>query len=438
MEYSDVTVHDPSVIKAGKTYYVFGSHMGAAKSDDLMRWTQLSTDAGRGNTLVPNVKKELQEAIEWAGVDTFWAPDVIQLEDGKFYMYYCAARIDSPRAALGIAVARKPEGPYRNLGVILKSGMWGKPGVDGRVYDPTVHPNAVDPDVFFDKSGNLWMIYGSYSGGIFIMRLDPKTGLPLKDQGYGKRLMGGNHSRIEGACVLYSPESDYYYMFASFGGLGSDGGYNIRVARSRNPDGPCVDAKGTDMADVAGAKGSFFDDRAIEPHGVKLMGNFQFKEGGGYVSPGHNSAYYDEATGKYFLIFHTRFVGRGEQHEVRVHQMFLNEDGWLVVAPHRYAGETIGTYEAKDVAGSYQMINHGKAISTEVSRPVEVALNADGSVSGAVSGKWKLAGGNHLELALDKGVYKGRVLRQWNDGRKKSELAFTALSEDGTAVWGAR
>ena len=85
-----------------------------------------------------------------------------------------------------------------------------------------------------------------------------------------------------------------------------------------------------------------FDDRSIEPFGVKLMGNFLFKRqigdpgtglGSGYVSPGHNSAYVDPETGKQFLIFHTRFPGRGEEHEVRVHEMHMNADGWPVVSP---------------------------------------------------------------------------------------------------------
>jgi len=33
------------------------------------------------------------------------------------------------------------------------------------------------------------------------------------------------------------------------------------------------------------------------------MGNFRFVDSGiGYVSPGHNSTYYDEESGKYFII----------------------------------------------------------------------------------------------------------------------------------------
>ena len=51
---------------------------------------------------------------------------------------------------------------------------------------PQVHPNIVDPNTFFDASGHLWMIYGSYSGGIFIMAMDKTTGLPEPGQGYGK------------------------------------------------------------------------------------------------------------------------------------------------------------------------------------------------------------------------------------------------------------
>ena len=192
------------------------------------------------------------------------------------------------------------------------------------------------------------MVYGSYSGGIFILELDRATGFPLPNQAYGKKLIGGNHSRIEGAFILFSPESDYYYLFLSFGGLDANGGYNIRLGRSRNPDGPYFDAAGNDLTNVAGVPGTLFDDVSIAPFGVKLMGNWQFlpvagepaAASTGYRSPGHNSAYYDAKTGRHFLVFHTRFAGRGEQHQVRVHQLYMNADGWLVASPHRYAGES--------------------------------------------------------------------------------------------------
>ena len=439
----NASVHDPSVIRVGDTYYVFGSHMAAAKTDDLMNWTTISRNARRGNPLVPDPETEMKEALEWARTNTFWAPDVIQLPDGRFYMYYCTCEGSMPLSALGVAVADDIEGPYTNLGVFLKSGMTGISPAGTR-YNANIHPNAIDPHVFFDKEGQLWMVYGSYSGGIFIMKMDPQTGFPLPDQGYGKKLMGGRHSRIEGPYILYSPDSDYYYLFVSFGGLGANDGYNIRVARSKNPDGPYFDAKGTNMETVIGT-GSLSNDSTIAPHGVKLMGNYQFLhvEGEqrtmsrGYKSPGHNSAYYDPNTGKYYLFFHTRFVGQGEHHEVRVHQMFINEDGWPVVAPHRYVGETIRRYTKDEVVGDYKYINHGKDITGKVKESVVVTLNNDGTVSGAVTGTWKLDGYN-LTLKVNGTVYKGVFIRQWDDDNAVWLMAFTALSDDGTAVWGSR
>lgn len=439
-------MHDPSVIRVGDRYYVFGSHLAAAWTSDLRNWTQISTDAGAGNTLIPNVRVEMREALEWSDADTFWAPDVIQLGDGKFYLYYCVGRLDAPRSSLGIAVADAVEGPYRNLGILLQSGMWGQPSEDGTIYDATVHPNAVDPTVFFDKEERLWMVYGSYSGGIFIMELDPVTGLPFEGQGYGKHLWGGEHARIEGPYILYHPETDYYYLFVTYGGLAADGGYNMRVARSRTPDGPYLDAKGTDMATVAGAPGTLFDDDSIEPHGVKLMGNYRFldepsepsRTSRGYVSPGHNSAYYDPETGQSYLFFHTRFQGMGELHQVRVHGLYFNENGWPVVSPHRHRGERLSRYQPELFEGSFKLIEHGVEITTQIKQSQLVALGPNGAVSGAFAGSWELREGRFIELELDGVVYSGVATYVWDNDNGVWTAAFSVLSAEGRAVWGSQ
>ena len=444
-EFGNVSVHDPSVIKVEDTYYVFGSHLASAKSKDLMLWTQISSGVTDDNVLIPNVTEELSETLSWAQSDTLWAPDVIQLPDGKFYMYYDACKGDSPLSALGIAVADKIEGPYKNKGIILKSGMSGI-GDDGEVYDSTEKPNVVDPDVFWDKDGKLWMVYGSYSGGIFILELDPATGFPLEGQGYGKKLLGGNHARIEGPYMLYSPETGYYYLFLSYGGLDANGGYNIRVARSKHPAGPFEDSEGKSMLDAKGTPGVLFDDPAYAPYGVKLMGNHEFVNtaeeaavlsGTGYVSPGHNSAYYDEKSGQYYLIFHTRFPGLGEQHEVRVHQMFMNEAGWPVVAPHRYGGEKIGRYTVNEVTGAYKLVNHGKEITAELAESQLVELNTDGTISGAVTGTWALNNDHMVKLTIEGAEFSGVFLREWNEAVSSEVMTFTALSAQGVAVWGS-
>lgn len=448
-DFINASVHDPSVIKVGSEYYVFGSHLAAAKSPDLLKWYSIADGVSATNPLFNNVLTELAETFTWAQSNTLWAADVIQLGDGKFYMYYNACKGDSPRSALGVAVADKVDGPYLNQGIILKSGMWGLASEDGTVYDARKHPNAVDPDTFFDASGMLWMVYGSYSGGIFILQLDAATGKPLPGQGYGKRLIGGNHSRIEGAYVLYSPQSNYYYLFMSFGGLDAAGGYNIRVARSLNPDGPYLDAQGNDMVNVkANASLPIFDDASIAPFGVKLMGNFLFERklgesgtgiGTGYVSPGHNSAYYDAASGKHFIIFHSRFPARGEAHEIRAHQLLINADGWPLITPYRYANESLARVRREFIAGDFLLVNHGKDISSTIKKSQLISLNTTGTITGAVTGSWTLVGDNQIEINID-GVptFKGVLLNQWDETAKAYVLTFTALSNQGVAIFGSK
>lgn len=448
-EFINASVHDPSVIKVGDQFYVFGSHLAAAKSPDLLKWYGFADGANPANPLFNNVVTELADTFAWAESNTLWAADVIQLGDGKFYMYYNACRGDAPRSALGVAVADNVEGPYVDQGIMLKSGMWGLPSEDGTIYDARKHPNAVDPNTFFDAQGNLWMIYGSYSGGIFILQLDPTTGKQLPGQGYGKHLLGGNHSRIEGAYVLFSPQTNYYYMFTSFGGLDAVGGYNIRVARSTAPDGPYYDAQGVNMATVkANPNRPIFDDASIAPYGVKLMGNYLFERklgevgtgiGSGYVSPGHNSAYYDAATGKHFIIFHARFPERGEAHEIRVHQLHMNADGWPLISPNRYANESAAIVRRDFVLGDYLLVNHGKDISATIKKSQLISLNSNGSITGAVTGSWLLVGSNQVEINITGApMYRGVLVNQWDETSKTYGLTFSALSNQGVAIFGSK
>ena len=468
-DFAEVSVHDPSVIRVDGAWYVFGSHLAVARTDDLMHWELVADGVTASNPLFVNVTTELQDIFAWSGAYDLWANDVIELDDGRFVMYPNLSRIDSPRASLGMAEADDVEGLYSYYGIFLQSGMTDRLSDDGvNPYDPKVHPNTVDPDAFYDHQGELWLVYGSYSGGIFIFEMDPDTALPVPGQGYGKHLMGGNHSRIEGPYVLYSPHTDYYYLFVTFGGLAADGGYNMRVARSRDPDGPYHDALGNDMAEVKSDPDlPLFDDASIEPYAQKLMGNFLFERapgepgtgaGAGYVSPGHNSAYYDPDTGRYFLIFHTRFPGRGEYHEVRVHEMFINEDGWPVVAPHRYVpyrhapapyyrarawhpGESwkIETVGFEHAVGDYKFVNHGKDISAGIKVSELLSLLDDGTVGGDYSGTWRKSFADRITIELDGlGLFKGVLSWGWNETLQEFAVTFTAMSAEGVSIWGTQ
>jgi arabinan endo-1,5-alpha-L-arabinosidase len=449
--FAEASVHDPSLVVADDEFWVFGSHLAAAKTDDFVGWEQTANLVTPDNPLFDDVTSELAETFEWAESDTLWAADVIRLEaDGRYYMYYNACRGDSPRSALGVAVADSVDGPYEDLGILLRSGhREGEgPSEDGTTYDARVHPNAVDPDVFYDEDGKLWMVYGSFSGGLFILELDPATGLPLPDQGYGEHLTGGNHSRIEGPSIMYSEKTDYYYMFASFGGLDAGSGYNMRVMRSKNPDGPYRDAEGNDMRAVKSDPAlPIFDDASIEPYGTKVMGNYLFQRevgapgtgiGDGKVSPGHNTTYVDPETGQMLLIFHSRFPEQGERHEIRVHEMSMNSLGWPVAAPYRYAGDDrTEKIRRGDVVGDYRMIEHDKALTADLREAGTVTLHPNGRVAGDLAGAWWTYGKNRLSILADRQLYDGVVSTEWDPTSEGWVQTFSVMSSQGEPLWGS-
>jgi arabinan endo-1,5-alpha-L-arabinosidase len=460
--WQDIGVHDPSIIKAGSEYYIFGSHLAAAKSTDLLNWEYISVlsanDRVDESPLFNTYSTEIAEGINWTdGFKGNWAADVIQAPNGKYWFYYnhCAqTEADNGgcwnRSYLGLAEADSVGGPYINKGVFLRSGyrtpaeFVAHPLDNGQTtWNGAVDPNAIDPAAFFDKSGELWMVYGSYSGGIFVLAMDKATGMPKAGQGYGTHLLGSDFRAIEGAYAIYSPVSDYYYLFYSVAGFAANDGYNIRIARSRQPQGPYFDPAGNDVANMAGT---------LEVGG-KLMGGFEFtRELGeeapswGYQSPGHNSAWYDAESGRHLLITHTRFpsgstayAGNAEAHAVRTHEMFVNNQGWLVASPQRYVpldGENL--VDVAQIAGYYKFINQGKGVNNSAIQSGYLALNSNGTVTGSETGSWIIEGEGNIKLELTSGVYYGVVKWQWDDGLKTLVPVFSAMSLAGESIWGSR
>ena len=499
--FSNVSVHDPSIVKNGDTFYVFGSHIEAAKSTDLMNWTRFTNGyTTPGNALYGNLSENLAGSFDWAGEndsDSFgsfavWAPDVFYNADfvnedgtkGAWLIYYSASSTYI-RSAIGVAAAKQIEGPYQYVDTIIYSGFtrdeaydrnstvnkkWTNTHIPSLIeagqleghnpswfnangtYNNYLYPNAIDANLFYDKDGRLWMAYGSWSGGLFLLEIDKATGRPIYpgtdgttadgrmiDRYFGTKIAGGYYKSGEGPYIAYDKETDHYHLYVTYGWLGADGGYNMRLFRSKSPEGPYLDALGQDAV-LPG-------DVDHTPYGIKMMGNFLFERkvgdpgagiGYGYMSPGHNSVYYDEETGRRFLVFHTRFPQTGELHEVRVHQLFLNEDGWPVSAPYRYAGEKAEKVNRQDVIGEYKFINHGKAYSGAVEKSVLIRLNPDNTISGAVQGTWKKTAHNYAQLDIGGQSYKGVFVRQWDPVSERYVMTFAAVSAEGVTVWGSR
>ncbi|WP_196427117.1 LamG-like jellyroll fold domain-containing protein [Paenibacillus woosongensis] len=499
--FTEVSVHDPSIIKDGGTYYVFGSHIEAAKSADLMNWTRFTNGYETpGNVIFGDLSANLAGSFAWAGENdsdskggfSVWAPDVVWNEhyvneDGTTgaYMMYYSASSTYIRSAIGYAVSKNIEGPYQYVDTIVYSGFtrndaydadsqvnkkWTNTNLQALIdngilagsnpnwfnsngsYNNSMYPNAIDATLFTDSSGRLWMTYGSWSGGIFVLELDPQTGRAMYpgqdgvtadgriiDRYFGTKIAGGYTKSGEGPYIIYDKATGYYFLNVTYGWLGADGGYNMRLFRATEPDGPYVDAAGNNAVLPGNTDNS--------PYGIKMIGNFLFERqvgepgtgiGYGYASPGHNSVYFEEETGKYFLLFHTRFPQRGEAHELRVHQMFLNKDGWLVVAPERYAGERIQTANAGDIAGDYKFVNHGLAYSGNITPAVNVRLNENKTITGDVTGSWELRNGHQAVITVDGVTYDGVFVRQWDTALERETMTFTAISSSGETVWGIR
>lgn len=438
VKFKNVSVHDPSVLYDEGTYYIYGSHMQAAKSQDLQDWKMFSK-LDKCN-LQPDYAVEFKEALTYAETGTFWAPDVIRLVDGRYYMYYCCCEGSKPLAALGLAVSDSPEGPFENVQILLKSG---EPG-----YDATKLPNAIDPCVFFDADGKLWMVYGSYSGGIFLLELDPATGLIREGQEpYGIHLLGGNHSCIEAPYMVYNPDTGYYYLFLSFGGLGVNDGYNMRVCRSKNVEGPYEDAAGHSMLECACQPGNFWNNDDIAPYGVKIMGGYQFAPLEGensdkakaIRSPGHNSVYFDEATGRWFLIHHTRFASTGDRYIVETREMWFNDYGWPCVSPLRYVAQDPLPGEVPDEPfGVYKVLSHEQDVNTVEHVSVPLGFNGDYTVSGEMNGTFTNGEEGRLVITLDGVEYHGFSSVGYDADQDAFVSTITAMSEDGRTLWGVR
>ncbi len=469
---SHVTVHDPSVVYDEETgmYYIFGSHRAWAKSEDMINWTLFQNNINKDYDTI------FAEAAEWAAKGgtkdatvysvsgNLWAPDVIYNEAMDKWTMYMSVNGDNWYSSIVLLTADTPDGDWTYVGPVVYSGFTNESEAKETdfydVYTGTDFPdrynqnrngnhtyglNAIDPCVFYDGEGRLWMAYGSWFGGIYLIELDPSTGLRLASHTYetvanvsdeyqGIMIAGGQHVSGEAAYIEYVDGK--YYLYVTLGGLVANGGYNMRVFRADAPEGPYVDMSGDSAIYTTAAS------NINGTVGVRVMSNYlwDYMESG-YVSQGHNSAYSDEE-GNLFLVYHTRFDNSGESHQVRVHQQFINEDGWLVTAPFEYTGEVLKTVNEDSVVGIYSMLYHKLGVdyaNKECVTTVNVELKSDGTIDGAYKGTWSFSqskGNPYVTMVIDGVEYKGVFVKQKLEESLDLAMTFTVLGENEINLWG--
>lgn len=463
-----VSVHDPSIVKDEETgmYYVFGSHMAWAKSKDLIHWETFT------NNINTDFKNLFQKGEAWASHGSsnydlsgnLWAPDVIWNEKMGKWCMYMSVNGDKWYTSIALLTADSLEGDWTYVDTIVYSGFTnsteaaetdyakviGNNTVDPRYLENrngsrTYGMNAIDPCVLYDDVGDLWMTYGSWFGGIYMLKLDNNTGLRdytktyetianTSDAYQGIKIAGGQH--VSGEASYIEKIGEYWYLFMSNGGLTATGGYNMRIFRSSDIKGPYVDYSGDDArytSAVNNINGNI---------GNRPMSGYQWSYMSvGQVAQGHNSAFLD-SDGRSYLVYHTRFNDGTEGHQVRVHQMFLNEEGWLVTAPFEYTGETLtNQVTTEDVTGIYEVLFHRLNINyggLEVVKGENLSFHADGTISGDRTGTWAFSqkGKPYVTLKLGNTTYKGVFVKQQMEESTDTTWTFTVLGDDEISVWG--
>jgi arabinan endo-1,5-alpha-L-arabinosidase len=273
--------HDPSIIKDGNTWYVFGTNNGPERtgelpircSPDLHHWKR----CGCVFPGIPEwIRKERPETKE------LWAPDISYF-NGEYHLYYAFSAFGKNTSGIALATnktldAKSPHFHWIDHGLVLRS----------RVEDDF---NAIGPNLVIDEKGHAWLSFGSFWSGIKMRRIDPKTGLLSSEDAKlyflasRKRPLNppppspglpGNWQAIEAPFIVR--HADYYFLFVSFDLCcrGTKSNYKTMVGRSHNVTGPYVDAAGTPMLEGGGTPLLVGNTRWIGPGGESVL---QQKEG---------------------------------------------------------------------------------------------------------------------------------------------------------------
>ncbi len=367
-KYGNAGAHDPSMMwdPVSKKYYsyctdVYGPPLGLEdkigipirSSEDLVHFKY------EGIALSDAAIEEARDNGEFPKTVNFWAP-FTEYVNGEYRMYYSATRaFGSSESRIWLACSKNPLGPFENRGIV----------VDTWETDDS-KPNGIDPHIIWEKERS-YLVYGSFFGGIYIKELNSMTGLSLdgSPKSLGKCIAQKGNPPImdgpEGASIIYVKKTGYYYLFQSYGWLGND--YDIRVGRSKYVTGPYVDRNGLDLREKAlGQKiaNSYQFDGKNPKHG-NAQKNWAWN---GFRGPGHGVPFYDPRSRNYFFVHHIRdgakcneyvedMEGRVSysRHYMMIRPMFFL-DGWPVLGPENYEGETFETVNQNEIPGEWEYI----------------------------------------------------------------------------------
>lgn len=211
---------DPDVLKVGETYYVYASEDNArnvqvATSTDLQHWTYLKEDA-------------LPELPSWVIPGKTWAPEVTEVSDGNFVLYFTATNYKPTLQCIGVATATNPAGPFEVRG-------------EGMLVCPPDEGGAIDASTFTNDDGLhlVWKNDGNCCGLDTWIQTAPLSpdGLTLtsEPQKLIKQTLDWEGDLVEAPTII--PKDSGYALLYSSNSYGDDR-YNVGVATAPALEGP--------------------------------------------------------------------------------------------------------------------------------------------------------------------------------------------------------
>jgi arabinan endo-1,5-alpha-L-arabinosidase len=233
-----IITRDPSsIVKCKDEYWVYytGRGVPSYRSTDLVNWKRGPAVFNAPPEWIAGIVPENRHL-------QYWAPDIIRLGD-RYLLYYAVSSFGKMTSAIGLATnpTLDPDDPgyhWTDQGFVVRTQ-------DGDGY------NAIDPSVFHDSDGSLWLTFGSYWSGVKLIQLDPATGKRMAPE--SKPLPIAYNESIEASYLCRN--DGYYYLFVDWGSCcaGPRSTYNIRIGRSKAVTGPYLDKAGVDMLQSGGS-----------------------------------------------------------------------------------------------------------------------------------------------------------------------------------------
>ena len=298
----DIRVHDPVMIRAGNTWYLFCTGMGISvfSSPDMKTWKReapiFETPPSWALEAVPGYKGHT------------WAPDIV-FHNGLYYLYYSVSAFGKNTSCIGVATNKTLNPSYPNFkwtdhGKVIQS-------VPGRDLW-----NAIDPNVAFDEDMTPWMVFGSFWSGMKLVKLDSTlTAVAQPEEWYTVARRPRDFKtddRDAGEGAIEAPfifrKNGFYYLSVSFDVCcrGVESNYKVMVGRSENILGPYVDREGVRLDHGGGT--------------LVVAGNEQ------WPGVGHSATYTFD--GKDYLVFHAYDASDNGRPKLKIEEIVWDADGW--------------------------------------------------------------------------------------------------------------